>query len=313
MLPRFLHGLEAAVISQKDLDLIDNFYRGSIHQIQSLPTNAAKESIYLIVGTLPAEAHLHMRILSMVGRAARLDCLHPLRQLALRQLSVRVDSPRSWFSYAATIGHIYSINIFKAILYPWSKQAWKQYYKATISQWWLSELQKKAEGKTSLDWLLPRPHMMSPHLLWQVCQGRPYLVEAASTRVRMLAGRYRLQTAAALYSKHKESSLCPLCEQEDEDIIHLLVLCPKLEAARENKLRRLTEIYLDEGVKPPESPYEMCSALLNGNSYTYSEEADYIFSITSAQHISTANSICNILCHKLHTVRDILINQHLDK
>ena len=147
------------------------------------------------------------------------------------------------------------------------------------------------------------------------------MVEAANTRARMITGRYRTKQVNAKYSKHAESPICLLCRVEEEDMVHLLVQCPKLSQPRTRKLEVLMSIYREDDVRPPQTPAEVCSAILNGVCYTMENmngsdcaviddcAVNSVYELSPVLHIQ-ASSICNIICHKLHIVRDNMINSH---
>lgn len=151
-----------------------------------------------------------------------------------------------------------------------------------------------------------------PHPLWQASIGKPYQVTAAGTRARMISGRYTTQALRALYTKRQESPTCPLCGDGDEDLIHLIVLCPRLHHIRTPKLQNLVQLYSIEGMRAPASQEEICSAALNGSSFRCSDHALQDKQITlPAKCHPQANILCNNICHKLHVHRDIIINNGL--
>ena len=83
---------------------------------------------------------------------------------------------------------------------------------------------------------------------------------------------------------------------------------------RDERLRGICAIYVDEGLVPPTSE-EKCSAIVNGWGYLQSACAfatnATIVSLKIQQNIVTASQLSNLLCHRLHIIRDNIIQQNL--
>ena len=86
--PRLLYGLDSVRLTKKDMTSLDTFYKQLLKKIQGLPDTTANEAVYLLLGTVPI---------------SRLDKHHPLRQLAVRQLSIKEQNSKSWFIYVESI------------------------------------------------------------------------------------------------------------------------------------------------------------------------------------------------------------------
>ncbi len=325
IVPRLLHGLEAAVLSRKDLSRLDNYYRGLLRQVQGLPSNTATEAIYLLLGTLPIEAHLHKRTLSLMGSIARLDARNPLKQLAVRQLAVKSSRSPSWFTQARNLATKYGID---ASFVPWPKLAWKSHISEMVKLYWEDQLRKAALSKKTLQYLLQGPHPSSlPHPLWQVCRGNSFQTSAAMTRARMLVGRYPVQEILHSVYQKADSPTCQLCCTDTETLEHLIASCPSLHHIRSRFVRRLKEIYTEEGWPAPETPAEITSATLNGaifmldsmvdNRHNQPELSDshhpndvninHCIYVSQGVSITNVNTVANLLCHKLHLARELLL------
>ena len=83
-----LYGLEVAVPSKTNLDILERFLRTSLKQILSLPTNTASPAVYILTVILPAEAIIHKRMLAMFGSISRLGKESVEKRLGRRQLSI---------------------------------------------------------------------------------------------------------------------------------------------------------------------------------------------------------------------------------
>ena len=332
VLPRLLYGLDAVPLNKTQLQMLDGYVRTLFRQIQGLSENTATEAIYLLLGTVPIEATIHTRTLSLLGSIARLPRTHPIWKLALRQLA-RPDCPKkSWFTYVEDIGNQYGIDVRKQILYPWPKLSWKSFVKKTILQHWHDKLLEAATKKSTLKRLCLPKNPDEPHPVWLSCQGNPYLVDKAAVRAKMLVGRYLLQSDLAKFSKGNSSPSCQLCGATDEDTVHFLIECPMLSTVRQDKIEQLQQLYQEEDLCPPKSREELVSAILNGSYYrsdnrliSTGDDWRTMRNITKPglsqgeghtlinlqEHREGANKIASALCHHLHTERDILINTAL--
>ena len=78
------------------LEKLGKVHKKFMEQILSLPQNVADPAIYIISGSLPVEAIIHTRALTLYGSVARLTEESVEKQLARRQLSVKVYRGESW-------------------------------------------------------------------------------------------------------------------------------------------------------------------------------------------------------------------------
>ncbi len=120
---------------------------------------------------------------------------------------------------------------------------------------------------STLQWLILDPTWVGHHHpLWQACRGKPYQVQAATTRARLLVGRLPLQAVRASYTE--DDPTCQACFTAPEDTTHFLLQCP----ATENEVRPLIidlqTLYSADGLPVPTTESELTSAILNGWSYT---------------------------------------------
>ena len=162
-------------------------------------------------------------MLSIFGNITRLGVDHPLRLLALRQLSLA--RPKSWFCQLAHTADRYSIDIHQALLSPWSKELWKRHCKSSVRSYWDRKLLEEAFGMSTLKWIIWKPNLLgSPHGVWTSCATLPHLVPAARRRCMAMVGRM-----GTTYAKWKKPEPCPLCHGEAETQLHLIIRCPELQ------------------------------------------------------------------------------------
>ncbi len=108
-------------------------YSRLLKQIQGLPKRAATAGIYLLLGTLPLEALIVLRVLSLIGAISR-SANDTLFALALGQTSVK-----SWISYC-NLPPIIDILDTKP-----DKSEWKATCKRAVHSHWTLKIKSEAE------------------------------------------------------------------------------------------------------------------------------------------------------------------------
>ena len=291
---------------------IDQYPNCLLRRIQGLPDNAASETVYILSGHLPIEAILHKKILGIAGGIARLPLQHNLRQLALRQLACKDPKSRSWFCQAVRIGSRYGVCIPSLFRNPWPKLAWKKHVQLLVKELWSNEISTSARTKSTLNMLLWEEDWAGKtHPIWRTCRGKPFQVQAATVRAKMLVGRYATQALQAVY-KPGSPTTCPLCEKEEEDIVHLIAKCTNTKILRNPKLDNLKRLYIEDDKTPPVTDEEITSAVLNGSMFrrtplSITEESRQTVNLSEGAAIP-ANQLCNLLCSQIHKHRDVHLN-----
>lgn len=263
VLPRILCGLESIRLTRECLNILDTFHRSTMRMLQNLPQRVAKESIYLLTGTIPIEAHLDLRKLSLIGAIARRKG-SKLWEIALRQLIMKDNNSSSWFveirRLMAKYDLVHPIDLLQT---PVQKCKWKANCKAAVVTHWWKVLQDEAMLKSSLkhiEW----SHSLTkgkplPHLIWRTTKSNRWLARTAIVKVRLMTHTYRLQSRI----NRKEDGTCPLCGLERETETHFTANCrdEKAMSVRENYIMRVRTQFqhepsnlalLDECLRDPE-------------------------------------------------------------
>ena len=71
ILPILTYGLEIVLPKGKNLDNINRQYKKWIKQIISLYINVADHAIFILAGTLPIEAEMHIKAITLYGNITR--------------------------------------------------------------------------------------------------------------------------------------------------------------------------------------------------------------------------------------------------
>jgi hypothetical protein len=290
VIPRLLYGLEAVVLSKKQREDLNMYHKHLLRQLQGLPSNTATEAIYILLGEIPLEAYLDLRILSLYGAICRAEDNKLLQEITTRQLAL--DNRRSWFQEVLRLCATYHLEIDTTRNQPWRKATWKKYINDAVKGYWTKQLLQGASNKSSMKWVnLENTKDLLAHPVWLSCKLHTRSVPAASTRAKLLTRTFLVQERKAKFSKMKEEPICPLCQQENEDVTHFLVKCPELE-----EVRKSTAGVLDQmGIQLDLNSTASVKYILNG------PEKD-----TEDMKI---NRTLNELCHRLHTLRFRLLDR----
>ncbi len=338
IIPRILYGLDACIVSASDQKALDLAHRKLLREVQGLPDTTAIEAVYLLLGTVPISVELHIRTLCLIGSVARLGRDHPLVQTGIRQFATKPSSSHSWFIYAAKLGNQYDINMIDMFLYPWPKRVWNSFIRKRVLELYWDKLMTEAQTKSTLQNLDFGALLIGrPHPIWSTCGGKLHQVTASMWRARLLVGRYTLQATKAKYNQHKVNSTCPLCGYHTENLSHFLLHCPTLRDTREGIVRDISDGISAKGSITPSSDNEWCDFILNGGPLIIpkspvkcSNTNDGFQTIYQAasHHVASSkcsssnvdskctciyddtliHQLCNLLCHRLHTRREIIIN-----
>ena len=186
VVPRLLHGLDATVLQKSDINELDRFFKNLLRQIQHLPESTATVAIYLMLGAMPIEAEIHIRMLSLFVNITRLKRGDALKELARRQLAMSSSNPGSWFTHLEEIAITYEIDLHQALKMPWPKNSWKSFSKNAVKCHWSNKMLTNASQKSTLKYIVWNNRIGQAHGIWRVCRERPFLSEAATTRARIL-------------------------------------------------------------------------------------------------------------------------------
>lgn len=203
--------------------------------------------IYFLGGSLPGEALLHLRQLSIFGMICRLknSISH---EVASTLLSSEVVPAKSWIyqiqEHCLQYGLPTPLHQLQA---PLQKDAYKRLIKKNVIGYWEQLLRAEADDPrySSLTYFHPKFMSLSaPHPLWTTCGSSPASIAMATIQLRMISGRYRSESLCRHWSKNKEGIclLSPSCVNTVEDIPHILTACSGLSSTRE-KLVLYTQQY----------------------------------------------------------------------
>ena len=234
-LPFLLSGVGSLVLSTEELRIMNNHYKNTLQMLMKLHDKTPVEVILFLSGSLPAEAHIHMRQLGLFLMITQLpeNILHSMADKVLHSDS---DSSKSWFIQIRKLSSMYDLPSPLAMLAsPLSKTSYKSMIKSRVTDYWERFLRKSAAPKDSL--LYFNPDFMSLrkcHPIWTSCSANPFEVNKAICQARLLSGRYRCDWACRHWSRTNKDGYCVLCPGQavPGTVEHMLVLCPALQEKR---------------------------------------------------------------------------------
>ena len=297
VLPRLIHGLEAAVLSRKAYKALEDVFKSLMRQHQGLPERTATEAVYLLNGTYPVTAYIHYKVLLLFGAICRLDHDHPLRRLAIRQLSLP-DSSNSWFVYVRAIAAEYDVDLIQAWNMPWDKLLWKKYTKEAVYSRWHIRLVEAASLKSSLKFLdLQLCYRDKAHPVWDTSRLRTGDTQKAMIRAKLLTGVYTLQTNIHKMKK-SEDDICLLCKSAPEDVRHFICQCPALQQIRSPWIEQIIDRLNIKLVSVAPNGEELVKLILNGGKYG--------LRCTKAW-LEDFNTLANNFIYELHNSRNKIL------
>jgi hypothetical protein len=247
-LPKLLYGLDVINLNKTQLKSLEDFHRGTLRALQSLPDRTAREAVYLLSGMLPLEGLIHLRKLSMIGAITR-SGNQVLCDIAIRQCAVMDASSSSWFKEVELLLVKYELPITRVLVQdPVPKLQWKRLVKSAVQLHWTKKLRREAEeDKSSLALLnLQHAELGRVHHCWRFLLPSVKEVRRATIRAKLLTGTYPTQERLARYSDGKISPQCLLCRTTVEDVAHLLFFCPATHDSRATELKNIAKLVCDE-------------------------------------------------------------------
>ena len=186
-----LYGLEITSLRQNEMQKLESYLKKLLKQVQNLPERTANEATYLMMGRILVIGELHKRILKTFGNIIRKDNSIE-KDIALRQLALKGQNSDSWFSKLDEISEKYSLNsLHDLIVNPPTKSSWNRSVGTTINKYYINQMVKDAENKSSLKFLhLSEARYGHCHNIWSSCGTEPFAVIMAAVKVKLVTGTF---------------------------------------------------------------------------------------------------------------------------
>ena len=238
--PVLLSGLASLILLKPEQSIINSYHRNTLQKLLNLLPSTPHPVIYFLAGSLPGEALLHLRQLSLLGMVTRLQGSQ-LHSHAKDVYTMR-GSSWSWFHQVREVCLTYQLpHPLKLLNNPLGKEAFKKLVKKHVVNYWEIKLRSDAAPLSSLMYF--KPEFMSltrPHPLLVTAGASPYEVTKAGVQALLLSGRYRTELLSSNWSSNPEGfCLCPSCKDKNivEDVEHILLHCGSLAHTREGLVK----------------------------------------------------------------------------
>jgi hypothetical protein len=310
VISRLLSGLEATLVSKKDVEELEKFHRKNLRCLQHLPERTANVAIYLLLGAWPIEAQLDMRYLSLFGSIAR-RFGSKIQRLAQRQCIMKDASAYSWFSRITSLLYKYSLPPPLDILnLAPNKEPWKKIVTQAVKTYWNNILVSEVSEKQSLKHLNPLQCAIGkPHQTWENTEYSPRDVRRSTIKIKLLTGTYMLQGNKATWSTNtcqKVDGCCQICHSALEDRKHFLLKCPGLTQCRDSFLIQISDcliqnnINIQHNLDPEDALLQLILDCTHPNLYeSICPESDVCYMI---------DRICQRMCYAMHHRRALILN-----
>ena len=138
----------------------------------------------------------------------------------VRQLSIKDENSHSWTVRIILLLRKYQLpTAYDLLNSPPTKYQWKKQLKSRIHQYWTKSLYESVRDMSTLRNLTASVKIGIPHKVWTHANLERMDIMRASIKVKMMVGRYYLQSERAKLNGGSPS--CPLCNTEDETLDHL--------------------------------------------------------------------------------------------
>ncbi len=294
--PVLTYGLNIISLTQKVLQIAENFQIKMLKQLLGLPNNTPATAIYILTGLPPIEAVVDRDTLTMLGNIARNPATveHELLQ---RHLAL---GSKSWFNNAKRILAKYGLaSIFEILKNTPSKSSWKNTVDKAVNKYWENQIELVATTYPSLRYMSIHPIKLgSPHMAVSSVSPSVMDVRKATTKLRLITGTYSLQSNRATFNQFSNSN-CIMCAQEPETRLHFLCMCPAMAQHRDICLKDLkAQVLLAIGLDIDKlTPEKRLSLILDPKEFAITEQLE-LGPLHSVVESSTRN-----YCYKMHCER----------
>ena len=148
--PVLMSGLASLVLTKAELKINDSHYQTTIQNPQRLHLKTPRSIVFFLAGTLPGEAQVHLRQLSLFSMVCHLP-EDPLSNHAKYALTTLGSSSRSWFHQVRDLCCQYGLpHPLKLLENPLAKKRFKKLAKLKVTEYWQGVLACESFSLSSL-------------------------------------------------------------------------------------------------------------------------------------------------------------------
>ena len=158
VVPTLLYGLEALVLRTDEIQPLDKFHRKCLRYIQHRPQSTANCALYLLLGVLPIEAQIHIKVLNFFRNIIDEENKSPpseyMRDIIIRQLAMKEDESSSWVAMVKKLLRIYGLpSAYTLLENTPKKRQWKKTLNEAVWSHWQKELKEEANTMSTMEFL----------------------------------------------------------------------------------------------------------------------------------------------------------------
>ena len=298
VLPTLIYGMEVVLPRGKHLDTLEKFYKKYMKLLLSIPVTTADPAVYIISGTIPVEATIHKRALTLFGNISRLTSSSIEKRIARRQLNIKGQKSNSWFVALRELCFKYDLPQPLDILNdPPGKEKWKRIVNKQVNGYWTARLSHQSTLYSSLKYLHTEDYSYGQrHPVIQTI-GNAREIPRISTKLKLVTGTYILQSNRAAFNQNAIDPTCLLCKNGEETIKHFLLSCTALSSAREPIIDIITDTCASLLSNPTNDPDRLLQLILDSSACSKSTPKCDLHKLKTIEFQSRR------LCHALHCER----------
>ena len=253
--PVLFSGLAALVLSKAEIGLLDSHFLNTLQNLQRLHDKTPRAVVLFMAGSLPGEAILHTRQLTLFSMICRLPG-DPLHAHALYVLSCSPRTAKSWFQQVRDICLLYSLpHPLELLQHPPTKLSFKNLVKRNVTEYWENLLRTETLHLSSLIFFnSTQLSLQKPSSLWLSAGSNSFECSKSLIVGKMVSGRYRSDYLCRHWTPANRKGYClaDTCNEVVGDLVHMLVVCPALQSVR----KRLVKFWFDRSAAT-----QLCSGL----------------------------------------------------
>ena len=303
--PILFSGMSSLNLNKSESDILASHVKTTIEGLLKLHQKTPEPVVFLISGTMPGEAMLHLKQLTLFSMICRLPT-NILNKIARETLLTCKDSDKNWFAQIRSHCYRYGLPHPLTLLdKPLTKDEFKNLSKQKVADYWQAKLRNQAKELKSLKYF--HPEFMSlchPHPLLTTAENS-YDTNKMIVQLRMLSGRYRVGTLLRHFSPDK-SGVCEICNLENEDLEQILV--PRCYALKDKKAVLLE--YATTILKHSQLATEIFNNVLDSDDETLLVQ--FILDCSVLPPVITAaqqDKVTRTWCYTMHRTRLKLLNR----
>ena len=294
ILPILTYGLEALILKDDDYKILEQFYRATLRRLQHLPENTATPILYLLLGCIPLEGQLHIKLLTFfVGILRRPGSIE--HEIIKRQLAIKDLTSHSWVVPIRTLLSKYGLpSAYHLLKATPGKNLWKSQVKTAVSTYWMEDLKVRASSMKSLN-LINIDSLNADQVadVWKHSSD-PLDAHMATVKVKLLVQRYPL--GYSYCAGNRKSSSCILCGVGEENVSHFLLTCSALAKTRSKHLLKLKMLLIKRQIAVPHD--EICTLVLTPSLYV------------GIKLVPMFEQASRRMIYRLHCARSLILNKN---